>query len=187
MVVPHVSCIDDYAAGRQAVDHLIFLGHRRIGMIATIDPEEPDWPGTRRRRDAYRDALREAGIPHDESLEVTVEWGGWHGAEAMERLLSLRQPPTAVYAWADEYALGAIRTLRRAGLDVPHDLSVIGIDDHPLAELTDLSTVRQPVREQGVLAGQMLLGLLRGDDDVDRAVIVPTQLVLRGSTAPPPH
>jgi LacI family repressor for deo operon, udp, cdd, tsx, nupC, and nupG len=182
---PYV-CIDDYAAGRRAVDHLVTLGHRRIGMIATVDPEESGWPGTVRRREAYHDALRDAGIPRDENLEVTVEWGGCHGAEAMERLLRVTDPPTAIFAWADEYALGAIRTLRRAGLDVPGDVSVIGIDDHPLAELTDLTTVRQPVRQQGILAGQMLIGLLRGDA-VDRAVTVPTGLVLRGSTAPPRH
>ena len=180
---PYV-CIDDYAAGRQAVDHLLFLGHRRIGMIAAVDPEEPAWPGTGRREEAYWAALTEAGVPRDDDLAVTVEWGGSRGAEAMERLLSVRRPPTAVFAWSDELALGAIRTLRRAGLAVPGDVSVIGVDDHPLAELTDLTTVGQPVREQGVLAGEMLLGLLRGDD-VNRAVIVPTQLVLRGSTAPP--
>jgi DNA-binding LacI/PurR family transcriptional regulator len=177
-------CIDDYAAGRQAVDHLLFLGHRRIGMIAAIDPGEPDWPGTARRRDAYHAALRDAHIRGDEDLVVTVGSNGARATEAMERLLSLAQPPTAVYAWSDECALGAIRTLRRAGLDVPGDLSVIGIDDHPLAELTDLSTVRQPARQQGVLAARMLLGLLSGED-VDRAVTLPTQLVLRGSTAPP--
>jgi LacI family transcriptional regulator, repressor for deo operon, udp, cdd, tsx, nupC, and nupG len=76
----------------------------------------------------------------------------------MGRRPTSRSRGQPIYAWADEYAPGAVRTLRRAGLDVPGDLSVIGIDDHPLAELTDLSTVRQPVREQGVLAGQMLLG-----------------------------
>ena len=105
-------------------------------------------------------------------------------AEAMSQLLSLREPPTAVYAHSDEVALGAIRTLRRAGLRIPEDISVIGIDDHPLAELTDLTTVSQPVRQQGLLAGQMLLGLLQGDN-VERAVTMPTRLVIRQSTAPP--
>jgi len=180
---PYV-CIDDEAAGRQAVDHLIFLGHRRIGMIAAVDPDEPGWPVTLGRSQAYYAALRDAGIPVDESLVATVDWGGNQGAEAMARLLSLREPPTAVYAHSDEVALGAIRTLRRSGLRVPDDISVIGIDDHPLAELTDLSTVAQPVREQGAIAGRMVLGLLRGED-VDPGVTVPTQLVLRGSTAPP--
>jgi LacI family transcriptional regulator, repressor for deo operon, udp, cdd, tsx, nupC, and nupG len=180
---PYV-CIDDEAAGRQAMDHLVFLGHRRIAMIAALDPDQPGWPDRPGRSQAYYSALREAGIAEDTSLVKTVDWGGLQGAEAMGELLGLREPPTAVYAHSDEVALGAVRTLRRAGLRIPEDISVIGIDDHPLAELTDLTTVRQPVRQQGLLAGQMVLGLLQGED-IERAVIAPTKLVIRGSTAPP--
>ena len=180
---PYV-CIDDEAAGRQAVDHLIFLGHRRIAMIAAVDPGQPGWPAMSGRSNAYISALGDAGIAVDDDLIVTVDWGGIEGADAMARLLGLREPPTAVFAHSDEVALGAIRTIRRAGLRIPEDISVIGIDDHPLAELADLSTVRQPVYQQGVLAAQMVLGLLRGED-VERAITVPTQLVIRRSTAPP--
>ena len=180
---PYV-CIDDEAAGRQAVDHLIFLGHRRIAMIAAVDPGQPGWPAISGRSNAYTSALRDAGIAVNDDLIVTVDWGGAEGADAMAKLLGLREPPTAVYAHSDEVALGAIRTIRRAGLRVPEDISVIGIDDHPLAELTDLSTVRQPVYEQGVLAAQTVLGLLRGED-VEQAITLPTQLVIRRSTAPP--
>ena len=180
---PYV-CIDDEAAARQAVNHLIFLGHRRIAMIAAIDPDQLGWPTRPGRSQAYTSALRDAGIAVDDDLIVTVDWGGTEGADAMAKLLGLREPPTAVFAHSDEVALGAMRTVRRAGLRVPEDISVIGIDDHPLAELADLSTVRQPVYEQGVLAAQMVLALLRGED-VERAVTVPTQLVIRRSTAPP--
>jgi LacI family transcriptional regulator, repressor for deo operon, udp, cdd, tsx, nupC, and nupG len=180
---PYV-CIDDKAAGRQAMDHLIFLGHRRIAMIAAFDQDQLGWPDRPGRSEAYYSALREAGIAADPSLVTTVDWGGLQGAEAMGELLGLREPPTAVYAHSDEVALGAIRTLRRAGIRVPEDVSVIGIDNHPLAELTDLTTVSQPVRQQGVLAGQMVLGLLQGED-VDRAVTMPTRLIIRRSTGPP--
>jgi LacI family transcriptional regulator, repressor for deo operon, udp, cdd, tsx, nupC, and nupG len=180
---PYV-CIDDEVAARQAMDHLIFLGHRRIAMIAAVDPDQPDWPAISGREQAYYAALRDAGITADPSLVTTVDWGGLQGAEAMSQLLSLREPPTAVYAHSDEVAVGAMRTLRRAGLRIPEDISVIGIDDHPLAELTDLTTVSQPVRQQGLLAGQMVLGLLQGDD-IERAVTVPTRLIIRRSTAPP--
>ncbi|UMP00110.1 LacI family DNA-binding transcriptional regulator [Amycolatopsis sp. EV170708-02-1] len=180
---PNVS-IDDETAGRQAMDHLLFLGHRRIAMIAAVDPDQPDDEQPSGRSNAYHAALREAGIPFDERLVVTVDWGGAEGADAMAKLLSQPQPPTAVYAHSDEVALGAVRTLRRSGLRVPDDISVIGIDDHPLAELTDLTTVRQPVRQQGELAGRMLMDILRGDR-TDHDVVVPTQLVIRGSTAPP--
>jgi DNA-binding LacI/PurR family transcriptional regulator len=179
---PYV-CIDDESTGRQAMDHLIFLGHRRIAMIAATDPDQPDKQPSG-RSNAYYAALHDAGLPIDDRLAVTVDWGGTEGADAMGRLLGLRNPPTAVYAHSDEVALGAIRTLRRAGLRVPEDISVIGIDDHQLAELTDLTTVRQPVRQQGELAAHMLLGLLRGEE-TERSIVVPTQLVIRRSTAPP--
>lgn len=178
---PYV-CIDDEATGRQAMDHLIFLGHRRIAMISTVDPDQAVAPQA--RSTAYFSALEDAGIEADEELVVTVDWGGAEGAIAMDRLLSLNEPPTAVYAHSDEVALGAMRSLRRAGLSVPGDVSVIGIDDHPLAELVDLTTVHQPVQEQGEIAGRMLLGLLRGEI-VDKAVTVPTHLVIRSTTGPP--
>jgi LacI family transcriptional regulator, repressor for deo operon, udp, cdd, tsx, nupC, and nupG len=180
---PYV-CIDDRVAARQAVDHLLFLGHRRIAMIEAFDSDQPGWPRVLGRSVGYREALADAGVAGDPDLVVSVPWGGEHGAEAMERLLSLQEPPTAVYAHSDEVALGAVRTLRRAGLRVPEDVSVIGIDDHPLAALTDLTTVAQPVREQGVIAGRMVLSVLAGEA-VGDGVTVPTKLVIRASTAPP--
>lgn len=182
--------VDDHVAGRQAVDHLVHLGHRRIGMIAATDPQRDAHPDA--RSVAYRDSLADAGIAYDEDLVAVVDWGGEGGAEGMARLLGLREPPTAVYAHSDEVALGAVRTLRRAGLRVPEDVSVIGIDDHPLADLTDLTTVRQPAREQGEVAARMVLAALAGDPDAPGAggpgpggVTLPTQLVVRRSTAPP--
>lgn len=180
---PHVS-IDDGAAGRQAVRHLLHLRHRRIAMIAATDPTFPGWPSRPPRSSAYYAAMAEAGIAVDDDLVVTVDWGGSTGAYGMARLLSAPDPPTAVYAHSDEVALGAMRTIRRAGLRIPHDISIVGIDDHPLADLMDLTTVHQPVREQGVLSAQILLALLRGED-VEGSVTVPTHLVVRGSTSPP--
>lgn len=179
---PYVS-VDDVEAGRQAMDHLLFLGHRRIAMIDAIDPHGGEWPVDGRAL-AYTRSLSGAGIALDEDLFLRVPWGADEGARAMERLLSLREPPTAVLAHSDEIAIGALRTLRRAGVRVPHDVSVMGIDDHPMAEQADLTTVHQDVRRQGELAGGMILSLLRGDP-IGEAVILPTRLVPRGSTGPP--
>jgi DNA-binding LacI/PurR family transcriptional regulator len=179
---PYV-CVDDEIAGRQAMDHLIYLGHRRIAMLEAIDPDQP--PMVSGRSSAYYAALKDAGIPVDPELVQSSDWGSENGAASMARLLSLRHPPTAVYAHSDEVALGAVRTLRRAGLRIPEDVSVIGIDDHPLAALTDLTTVRQEVFDQGAKAAQILLELLQGNENVEQAVHVPTHLVIRRSTAPP--
>ena len=106
------------------------------------------------------------------------------GADGMDRLLSVRRPPTAVFAFSDEVAVGALRTLRRAGIPIPSAVSVIGIDDHPLAELCDLTTVYQPVEEQGVRAARIALSLLGGTPVDAEQVTVPTHLVIRNTTAP---
>ena len=101
----------------------------------------------------------------------------------MERLLSLRTPPSAVFVHSDEMAFGALRTLRRAGLQAPRDISVVSIDDHPLAEQLDLTTVHQDPRAQGVLAARAVQQLLAGGEP-ERAQLLPTRLVPRQSTAP---
>jgi DNA-binding LacI/PurR family transcriptional regulator len=178
---PYVS-MNEVEAGRQAVNHLVNLGHRRIAMLAAVDPYHPVVPMG--RTTAYYASLDAAGIPVDPALVRTSDWGGEQGATSMGTLLGLRDPPTAVYAHSDEVALGAMRTIHRAGLRIPDDVSIIGVDDHPLAALADLTTVRQPVDLQGRLAGEMLLALLR-DEDVDTAVEVPTELIVRASTGPP--
>lgn len=179
---PFVS-IDDATAGRQAMDHLLMLGHRRIAMIDAIDPNADEWPVELRAR-AYHDALEEHGIEPAPELFVRVPWGADGGSRGMQELLSLRHPPTAVFAHSDDLAFGALRVLRRAGLRVPDDMSVVGIDDHPLAECFELTTVRQDPRLQGELAARALVGALRSEP-VEPATLVPTVLVPRGSTAAP--
>lgn len=175
--------IDDHEASRQAVDHLLHLGHTRIGMLEALDPDQPGLSST--RSPAYYEALERAGIEVDPTLVMTAPWGGEHGAASMGRLLGHPNPPTAVFAHSDEVALGAMRTLRRAGLRPGADISVVGIDDHPLAELSDLTTVRQNPEEQGVIAARILLALLEGRPAPEVSTAPPTELIVRGSTAPP--
>jgi LacI family transcriptional regulator, repressor for deo operon, udp, cdd, tsx, nupC, and nupG len=180
---PHVR-IDDVAAARQAVGHLIRAGHERIGMInpAAI----PDWPykPPADRLRGYRAALDDAGIAVDPGLVVELPWSTTMGADGMDRLLSLDRPPTAVFAFCDEVAAGALRSLRRAGIAVPDAMSVIGVDDHPLAELCDLTTVRQPVELQGIRSARLALEMLKGGPVGERHVVVPTHLVVRSTTGP---
>ena len=177
--------IDEELVGRQAVEHLIGLGHRRIGMIETVDPDFDYRLSRAERSTGYDAALTAAGIARDDSLVARVPWGGGHGADAMDRLLDRRDPPTAVFAHSDEIAIGALRSIRRAGLRIPQDISLIGIDDHPHADLVDLTTVRQPVREQAALGATRMLDLLRGVR-VPRSTTLPTECIIRGSTGRPP-
>ncbi len=179
---PFVS-IDDYEVGNQAINHLLHLGHRRIAMIDAIDPNALEWPIGGRSL-AYTEGLEAAGIVLDPELFVRVPWGPTAGADAMSRLLSLREPPTAVFAHSDEIAIGALRAIRRAGLRVPEDISVIGVDDHPLAGELELSSVHQDVRLQGELAAQLVIDALAGES-IAESQFLPTKLVLRGSTGRP--
>jgi LacI family repressor for deo operon, udp, cdd, tsx, nupC, and nupG len=177
--------IDDRDAAHQAVGHLVHLGHRRIAMIRVSDPEGLDCTADIARHQGYCETLAAAGIEYDEKYVTTEPFSVDGGAHAMERLLSLRQPPTAVFAYSDEIAIAALRTLRRAHIHVPTQMSIVAVDDHPMADLHDLTTVHQPVEAQGELAGHMVLDLLHGRDLLERDLILPTHLVVRGSTAPP--
>jgi LacI family repressor for deo operon, udp, cdd, tsx, nupC, and nupG len=177
--------IDDTAAARQAVTHLVRAGHERIAMINAAVTEALPYAPPVDRQAGYLGALEDAGLTPDPRLVVELPWSTGTGAEGMDRLLSLARPPTAVFAFSDEVAVGALRSLRRSGTAVPAAMSVIGIDDHPVADLCDLTTVHQPVTEQGEHAARLALSLLGGEPTPGPGLTLPTHLVIRGTTAPP--
>jgi LacI family repressor for deo operon, udp, cdd, tsx, nupC, and nupG len=173
--------IDDIRSAYRAVEHLLALGHRRIGLIGGDTDDPMRFTPPLHRRDGYRDALRDAGFEADPAAEVLGYFTTDGGSAAMAALLELADRPTAIFAESDEMAYGALRTIRRAHLRVPEDFAVIGFDDHSNAELMDLSTVHQPVAEQAVDITARLLAAI--DGDVERTnVVLPTELVIRGST-----
>lgn len=180
--IPSVT-IDDRLAAVQAVGHLIRIGHRRIAMICTMDQDGSSWDADIARAEGYRTALATAGITESAELTVTAPWGVEGGAASMERLLSLESPPTAVFCFSDEVAIGALRTLRRTGVAVPEAMSIISVDDHPMAELMDLTTIAQPARQLGVIAAERIIAALDGRL-VDDATL-PTHLVARHTTGAP--
>ena len=181
---PHVR-VDDVEVGAQAVSHLIGLGHERIAMMRSADTEGVAWPADRERALGYHTALEEAGLEVRDDYVVSVPYSFEAAATGMERLLSLRKPPTAVFSYSEELAMSALRTLRRAHWAVPGRMSVVGVDDHPHAALHDLTTVRQPVEELGRLAGRLVVDLLRGTSELPREATLPTWLAVRGTTGPP--
>ncbi len=178
--------IDDLAVGRLATEHLISLGHSSIAHIGG-DPDEPhNFSAPVDRRAGWASALRAAGLVPDPALDVAGFFSVEGGQAAMEKLLTLADPPTAVFAGSDEMAFGALAALRQAGLEVPDDVSVIGVDDHELAGLMDLTTIRQPVTEQGRTAGGLVLAALGPSSPTGHRaehVLLPVELVRRGSTA----
>ncbi|MBN1174805.1 MAG: LacI family DNA-binding transcriptional regulator [Micromonosporaceae bacterium] len=182
--------IDEAATVACALRHLIDLGHRRIGMISTYADQNMWLPVAHQRRTSYLSTLRTAGLATDPELVVSVPFGIHNGELATQALLALEQPPTAILAESDELAFGALAALRRHGLDVPGDMSVIGIDDHDLSQLLDLTTMRQPVTEQGALAARILVEALQTTEGAQAftapTTIVPTTLIIRGTTGPAP-
>ena len=176
--------IDDEAAAEQAVGHLIRLGHRDIAMIQATAVDGQTWATDQARIRGFHRRITAVALP--EPQVVTVEWGSDGGALGMEMLLSNDQWPTAVFCHSDQIAIGALRTLKKASIAVPETMSVIGVDDEPVAEVADLTTVAQPVREQGAIAARRLIASLGDVEPADpRVVTLPTRLVIRGSTSPP--
>jgi Transcriptional regulators len=184
--LPHIG-IDERAAARLATEHLIGLGHTRIAHLAgsAIEGLTREVPVQRRR--GYEQAMADAGLRP--SAELSIQ-GKFDMAEARRAISTLfaRDPaewPTAVYADSDEMAMGAILAINDAGLRVPGDVSVIGIDDHDLAESFGLTTIAQEPYAQGALAAQLLLDELAGHPGRTRSVRYPVRLIERDSTAPP--
>jgi DNA-binding LacI/PurR family transcriptional regulator len=173
--------IDDVAAARKATEHLISLGHRRIALIGGDTDDPMRFTPPHHRLTGFHDALDAAGLARDETLERLGYFTVEGGAAAMTELLALAERPTAVFAESDEMAYGALRTIRRAGLKIPDDIAVIGFDDHQTAALLDLTTIKQPVDEQGAQLAAALVACLA--DPIEATdVVLDTELIIRGST-----
>jgi DNA-binding LacI/PurR family transcriptional regulator len=183
--------IDDRDGARQIAAHVAALGHERVAIVADrlVDdmteglagPERvarSDCKVSRERLDGYFAGLNgSAPVPVYEALANFPECG----ERAVRELLALTPRPTAILCSTDVLAFGAIKALGEAGLDVPGDVSVTGFDDVPAAAPAELTTVRQPLVEKGREAGRLLM-----EPGTEREVILPIELVERGSTAPPP-
>jgi LacI family transcriptional regulator len=171
---------DDLRGATLATQHLIGLGHSRIGHLAgqsTIST------GVLRRK-GYLAALAEARFEADPELLVESGFIEEGGAEAMERLLDLKKPPTAIFAVTDLAAIGAYGVARRRGLRIPDDLAIAGYNDIPLASrlIPGLTTVHVPIHEFGKVAAQMLLEQIDNGELTPKRVVFAPELVVRGST-----
>jgi LacI family transcriptional regulator len=173
-----------HASGaKQATEHLLELGHRRIGAIAGA----PGWYATEERLNGFRAALAGAGILPDPELIVYSDWRIPQGTQAAEQLLSLAEPPTAIFGFNDNVAIGVLHAAHRRGLSVPRDLSVVGFDDTEPARIVtpQLTSVRQPLAEMGRMGVSLLVRLIEGQRVDALRLELATKLVVRDSTAPP--
>ncbi len=173
--------IDDISAGRVATQHLINLGHKRIGMISGRPRASTSQS---HRAQGYREAMEGAGLAPDGSLEAYGYFSVQGGEDAMTALLSRPNPPSAVFVMSDDMAFGAIRALQRHGIRPGSDIAIASIDGHELAELLDVTTVRQPVVDMGRTAAEALLARMVDDATEPEEIISPTTLIVRGSSVP---
>jgi DNA-binding LacI/PurR family transcriptional regulator len=174
--------IDNLQGSTDITNHLIGLGHHRIGYVGDRFGYQSDTE----RFAGYRQALESAGHPFIPELVVHGD-GKCEGAmAAVDALLNLPKPPTAIFCYNDMTALGALHQIRVRKLRVPEDISVVGFDDLFIAGYAQppLTTVRQPRRQMGLLAMESLLKLISGEESAT-TIKVPTELIVRESTAPP--
>lgn len=177
--------IDDEATAAIATKHLVGLGHRRIGYVGGATEGVLDFTAPAARLAGYRHTLEAHGLPHDPTLEEDGDFTVAGGLRAGRMLLDRPDRPTAVFAASDEMAIGVLRAARELGLRVPEDVSVIGIDDHEMADYFDLTTVSQPAHEQGRVAALQVLDAIGHREQQPVQLILETRLVVRGTTAAP--
>lgn len=173
--------IDNVAGARVATKHLADLGHRRIAYIG----DKLGFQSDMERLTGYRETLEETDLGFDPQLVAHGDGTPDGGTKAMRHLFSLTERPTAVFCYNDREAIGAMRAVREQGLRVPRDISIAGFDDLFLSSYTDppLTTIRQPKREMGSQAGEILLQILAGARPESR--MTTGVLVIRESTARP--
>ena len=176
----HSVMIENLQASRAATDHLIGLGHRRIGYVGDRFGHHSD----AERFAGYRAALKAAGVPFLPDLVVHGDGKPEGGTAAMNILLTLPVRPTAVFCYNDMTALGVLRAIHLHGLRVPADISLVGFDDLFFASYTQppLTTVRQPRGKMGQMALESLLKLMAGKEPAE-SIKVPAELIVRESTA----
>ncbi len=181
MNVPVVA-VENRIGARTAVEHLLELGHRRIGFIAGTNGTGQSGE----RHQGYLEALAAAGVAVDPALCVEGAFTQTGGYSATEQLLALAEPPSAIFSANDEMAFGAIDAISSKGLSVPDDISVVGFDDIPTSSYVfpKLTTMRQPYTSMAERAVDEVIDLIQGKEFSDRKISFPMQLMLRASTAP---
>jgi LacI family transcriptional regulator len=172
----------NHAGALLVMEHLISLGHRRIGFIGG----RPELQSATQRLQGYKDGLCQANIPLDPGLIQAGDYSTDTGFICAQKLLNLSDPPTAIFAANDQSAIGVIKAANEAGLSVPTDLSVVGFDNIPEAVYVNptLTTVDQFIDKMGHVAIEILIGLIEDESPDGNLHKMPTQLVIRDSCRP---
>ncbi|MFE7064931.1 LacI family DNA-binding transcriptional regulator [Sutcliffiella sp. NPDC057660] len=177
--IPYVT-IDNEEASYRAVKHLIQIGHKKIALMNS----DEKYLYARQRKMGYKRALEENGITiNNQYIIHTQHLGFENGQQAMKKILSLQDRPTAVFAVSDLLAIGALKEINASGLHVPNDLAVVGFDKIDFSNMTNptLTTIAQPMLKMGTVAAKMLIEKIKGEDV--ESIILDHELVIRESTS----
>lgn len=175
--------VDDVEGGRRATEHLLELGHTRIGYIGDQFTDSDYFTSSKHRFEGYQLALREAGIQPDESYYRHGLHGRYEARLLANDLLESNHPPSAIFAASDTQAIGVLEAARDTRLQIPGELSVVGYDDIEIAEHLNLSTIRQMLFESGVHGVKLLMEKIQDPDIEPMTVVLPTELIVRETTA----
>ena len=181
--IPSVD-VDNIHGAKAAVEHLLALGHRRVG---TITNAPLTYISSRQRLEGYRQALEQASLPYNENL---VQYGNFDeesGVVAIETLLELDNPPTAIFVASDMVAMGALRALHDRGLRVPEDIALVGFDDITAARFITptLTTIHVPTFGLGWSAAELIIRIIEQDTPDKTQILLDTELVIRDSCGAP--
>lgn len=174
--------LDDVNVAKQATQHLIDFGHRRVAMVTGPLAEDC----SQDRCIGYNQALDDNQLGRDDSLIISGDWSATSGYEAFQKLTALSSLPTAIFAQNDRMAIGLLRAAREKGVRVPEDLSVIGVDDMPLSSYFDppLTTMQQDLLSIGQEAARLLVDTVEQRETTPKHILLQAQLVKRQSTGP---
>jgi LacI family transcriptional regulator, repressor for deo operon, udp, cdd, tsx, nupC, and nupG len=175
--------IDDVAGGRMATKHLTSLGHRKIATLSGQRETAYSFDVSDNRNKGYTEAIKEVGVEWNPDLEIRGDFNIYTAEIAMESFLRRKKLPTAIFCHSDEMAAGALKAIRARGMRVPEDISVIGFDDHQIAEYIGLTTVSQPPQFEGQMAAAAAIAEIANPTIERKKIVIPTSLVVRETTA----
>lgn len=173
--------IDDIRGAELATQHLIDMGHRDIAIMVGQNAFNFNFEVADQRRFGFLSVLRANGIEFNPNFEISADFDSHTAELAMTEFLSRKKLPTAIFCESDEMAFGAIKAIRKKGLRVPEDISVVGYDDHEFASTIGLTTISQPVQFLGQLAASQIMAKIEKPESNSSQMKVPTSLVIRES------
>ena len=175
--------IDDIKGAELATQHLIDMGHRDIAIMVGQNSYNFNFEVSNQRKDGFIKVLNENGATFNPAFEIVADFDSHTAELAMTEFLGRKKLPTAIFCESDEMAFGAIKAIRKKGLRVPEDISVIGYDDHEFSTTIGLTTIAQPVQFLGQLAASQIMAKIEKPDSNSAQMKVPTSLVIRESVA----